>query len=324
MGEWLDLETMAAPALARPRPLFERLDWFRLVAAHDPALAPRVLRVTDGGEEAFLFLADQGRRRAAPLACWYSLAFAPIGPDRLLPALFAAAATRFDRLTLLPVRADRRAALIAGLRAAGWRVLLHRQSTRWLSTLEGVPFDAYWAARPGRLRTLVARRARSHPVRIEILDRFAAPAWQAYEAVYRASWKPEEGAPALLRTLAAREGAAGTLRLGLAWRGDQPVAAQFWLVEGGEAVIHKLAHREDQRAGSPGTLLSHALFRHVIDVDRVRRIDFGLGDEPYKGDWLDRAEPVWRLDAYRPLRPRGAAGLVRALTGRLARRAGLR
>ena len=98
------------------------------------------------------------------------------------------------------------------------------------------------------------------------------------------------------------------------------VAAQLWLVERGVATIHKLAHREDARAGSPGSILSHAMFRAAIDEDRVHTIDFGLGDEPYKADWMDLCHPVWRIDAYRPFTPRGALGIAREIGGRLARR----
>src|SRR3546814_12565678 len=72
---------------------------------------------------------------------------------------------------------------------------------------------------------------------------------------------------------------AGHLRMGIARRDGLAVAAQLWTVENGVALIHKLAHREDAGAGSPGTLLSHASFRPVIDTDTVPRIDFGTGDD---------------------------------------------
>ena len=33
------------------------------------------------------------------------------------------------------------------------------------------------------------------------------------------------------------------------------------------------------------------LMRHVIDVDQVREVDFGSGDDAYKKDWMsDRRE----------------------------------
>ena len=83
---------------------------------------------------------------------------------------------------------------------------------------------------------------------------------ESYEDVYEKSWKPTEGSPAFLRALAEAEGKAGTLRLGLALASGKPVAAQFWLVENGEATIHKLAHRE---SGAQASSLRSILVRDV-------------------------------------------------------------
>jgi CelD/BcsL family acetyltransferase involved in cellulose biosynthesis len=93
------------------------------------------------------------------------------------------------------------------------------------------------------------------------------------------------------------------MRLGLAYVDGKPVAAQFWTVENGAALIHKLAHVEDAVAASPGTLLSAALFQHVIDVDGVRIIDFGTGNDAYKRDWMEEVRPRYRLNMYWPNHP---------------------
>ena len=130
-------------------------------------------------------------------------------------------------------------------------------------------FETYWAARPGQLQNTAKRRGKTAGLDIEIHDRFDEAAWADYEAVYRASWKPEEGSFPFLRALAEQEGAAGTLRLGVARKNGRPVAVQLWLVENGEATIHKLAYAEDAKAMSPGTLLGVEMFRRALDVDRV-------------------------------------------------------
>ncbi len=319
--EWLGLDALDDDArllarVAQPR-LYDRLDWFRMTARHGLAAVPLVLRVAEGRERAWLFLDG-----AAPLASWYTLAWRPIATDpALLVPLLRAAARRYGRLLLYPVRDEDRAALGRALRAAGWMTFVSRGSANWSIEVAGRDFAAYWRARPGTLRSTVARRARSHPVTITIHDRFDTAAWDDYAAVYAASWKPAEGSLSFLRDLAEREGAAGTLRLGIARHADgRAVAAQLWLVENGVATIHKLAHREDARAGSPGSLLSAALFAHVIDTDRVATIDFGLGDEPYKADWMDTRTPVWRIEACRPGSIRGALAIARHAARRLARR----
>ncbi len=319
--EWLGLDAIDddAPLLSRaaqPR-LHDRLDWFRMTARHGLATAPAVLRVTRGAERAWLFLDG-----AAPLASWYTLAWRPIATDpALLVPLLRAAARRHGRLLLQPVRDGDRATLGTALRVAGWVTFVSRASSNWSIAVAGIDFAAFWRARPGTLRSTVARRARSHPVTIAIHTSFDARAWDAYETVYAASWKPAEGSLPFLRELAEREGAAGTLRFGIARRADgAAVAAQLWLVEDGVATIHKLAHREDARAGSPGSLLSAALFEHVIDRDHVATIDFGLGDEAYKADWMDIRAPVWRIEACRPASLRGAISIGVHAIRRLARR----
>jgi hypothetical protein len=147
-----------------------------------------------------------------------------------------------------------------------------------------------------------------------VVDRFDPADWADYERVYAQSWKPKEGSPAFLRRFAEEEGEAGTLRLGIAEIDGRPVAAQLWTVDHGAAYIHKLAHVEDAKAHSPGTLLSHALFAHAIDRDRVHTIDFGTGDDAYKRDWMEEVRPMIRLDMHWPLDPRSWPHL---LLGRL-------
>jgi hypothetical protein len=211
------------------------------------------------------------------------------------------------------------APLAAAFRAAGWQVRLTEKTGNWRVITEGEDFATYWAKRPGQLRSTAKRKARVAGLEIEIFDRFDAAAWSAYEEVYRASWKPEEGSFPFLRALAEQEGAAGTLRLGVARKAGRPLAVQLWLVENGEATIHKLAYREDAKELSPGTILGEAMFRRALDQDRVRVIDYGTGDDAYKRDWMEERRPLWRLQAWNPGTLHGLAGSARALAGRLRR-----
>jgi CelD/BcsL family acetyltransferase involved in cellulose biosynthesis len=91
------------------------------------------------------------------------------------------------------------------------------------------------------------------------------------------------------------------------------VAAQCWTVENSVAYIHKLAHFESHKALSPGTTLSAALFKHVIDVDQVRLVDFGTGDQGYKADWMEATRPRYRIDCLNPARPRTWAPLAKRI-----------
>jgi hypothetical protein len=182
----------------------------------------------------------------------------------------------------------------------------------------GRTFDDYLASRPGKLRTTLKRK--SGKLITQVHTSFQNDVWNIYETIYQESWKPSEGSPTFLRAFAEAEGAAGRLRLGIAYADGQPVAAQMWTVEGGTAYIHKLAYLEAAKPLSPGSVLSAALFRHVIDVDRVELVDFGTGDDPYKRDWMEAVRPRYRLDMLRPLAPQNwlffAKNGLRRLAGR--------
>lgn len=305
----------AAGALARdarPR-LFDRLDWFRLLERHcAPAGKLAVLRAEAGERRAWLFLALD-HPRAQPYAAWYSLRFDAIG-NRDDDVMTALAATLRDgglaSVMLAPVEDPE--PLRRGLRDAGWLTFVEPATVSWRIETDGEDFDAYWARRPGQLRSTAKRRAKAAGLDIAVHDRFDEAAWADYEAVYRASWKPEEGSFPFLRALAEQEGAAGTLRLGIAKKDGRPVAAQLWTVEKSEAIIHKLAYAEDAKTLSPGTILSAEMFRRALDEDRVRLIDYGNGDEPYKADWMAERRILWRLEAHNPRTVRGLAGAARA------------
>ena len=67
----------------------------------------------------------------------------------------------------------------------------------------------------------------------------------AYESVYAASWKVEEPYPEFMPGLLRMCAAKGWLRLGVACLGEQPVAAQAWIVLSGRAEIYKVAYDEN-------------------------------------------------------------------------------
>lgn len=293
--------------------LFDRLAWFRLVAEHCPP--PGKLVALRAGPT-WLFLAAQGGRAQA-YGAWYSLRAGPIGPADGYDMIARTLRKRLSTLSLSPV--DEPQAFADALRRTGWLVTLAPAAASWRTAIRGT-FHTFWSSRPSRLRGTAARKGRTAGLAVEIHRSFDPEAWEAYEAVYRASWKPEEGSFPFLRALAEQEGAAGTLRLGIARKDGAPVAAQLWTVENGTAWIHKLAYREDAKSLSPGTILGEAMFRAAIDEDRVATIDYGTGDEPYKADWMDRRETLWRIEAFNPSAPAGLAGAARAAAGRLVRR----
>lgn len=300
---------------------FDRLEWWALLQEHC-GLRPTLAVARNGSGSAVLPLAGSGGH-LTQLSNWYTFRYRPIiSPQarHLLPALARALPAKARRLTLTGLPSEDADALETAFRQAGWLVQREQCDVNHVLTLSGRDYAAYLAERPGPLRTTLKRK--SGKVATRVLTHFDAQAWAQYEAIYAESWKPEEGSPAFLRAFAEAEGAAGRLRLGLAHPASEPddpaIAAQMWTVEGGVAFIHKLAHRESAKPLSPGSVLSAALFRHAIDVDRVAMVDFGTGDDPYKRDWMEQVRPRWRLDLIRPLAPANWPVLARKAVQALA------
>lgn len=317
--DWDAIERDAAGALDREAQplLFDRLSWFRLIADHCPPPGKMVAaRAREMSRTGWLFLAIDGSKARA-WANWYSLRYGIVGESDVMTA--AAAMIRLggiSEIELSPIAAPE--PVRAAFREAGWIARVEPATTSWQVATEGMTFVDYWARRPGKLRNTAERKAAG--LEIAIATQFDAEAWDAYEAVYAKSWKPGEGSPAFLRALAEQEGQAGTLRLGIARKEGRPVAAQLWLVENGTAWIHKLAYAEDAKSLSPGTMLSMAMFRHVLDEDQVGRIDYGTGDDGYKRDWMEERHQLWRLIAYNPRTLAGLIGATRAAASALVRR----
>lgn len=266
------------------------------------------------------------------LSNFYTAIYAPaladdVQAEDLLPLTRAlrrgshAAAYRFSPMdpasrefTLL-----QRALGLAGLSAHGYFAF-----GNWYEPVRQTWAD-YLQDRSGQVRSTIKRNAKKFAAeggRLEIVtggDALEA-GLAAYQAVYAQSWKVPEPypgfVPGLIRLCAQR----GWLRLGLAWLGDKPVAAQIWIVANGRADIYKLAYDEAHKALAPGTLLTALLMERAIDVDQVREIDYLIGDDAYKAAWMSQRRERFGLIAYDPLTLRGLAGLARQLLGNARRR----
>lgn len=290
---------------------FERIDWLALLEQHCLEPAEGRISVASQADRIALLPWRKSGTSIEPLANWYNFFVRPMGDSSLLCAI--ARKLPAGRAQFAPMPQEDAQTLAHAMRAAGWIALAEPCDSNHVLPVRGRTFAEYWAARPGALRETVRRKSRKGEVALRIVSEFTQADWNAYEAIYKLSWKPDEGSPDFLREWAKMDGAAGRLRLGIAEIAGQPVAAQFWTVEGGTAFIHKLAHDERYRKQSPGTLLTAAMFEHVIDRDRVDLVDFGTGDDPYKRDWMEAVRPRWRVRAWRRHAVRHWPSLLRAL-----------
>src|SRR4051794_35009683 len=209
----------------------------------------------------------------------------------------------------------------AGLREAGVRTRTFLHFGNWYEELPA-SWEAYVEARPGQLRATIKRKTRSAErdpaLRLEFVRGPAGlePALDAFEEVYRRSWKQPEPFPAFNRALV--RGLGGVVRFGVMWAGDRPIAAQYWTAHGGRATVLKLAHDDAFSAVSPGTVLTAHVIRQLMQVEGVRGIDFGRGDDGYKPAWARQRRQRIGLLGFSP-GVRGGAGLLRHDLGRIVR-----
>jgi Acetyltransferase (GNAT) domain len=300
--------------------MFDRLDWFRrsYLLTKLPG-QPLITRARADASDCWLFLMQRGSAATA-MASWYTLSYRPVFTgdpnDATKFALLLATARRLTKrlstITLSPMPEKDARIVAKAFDRARWVPVVRETSANWTIDTDEFSFEDYWAQRPGELRSTVKRKGAKYEIETKIYTTFDGEAWANYEAIYSASWKPEEGSIEFLRDMALNESAAGALRMGLAKIAGQPVAAQLWTVENGRAIIHKLAHLESAAAQSPGSVLTAAMFEHVIDNDHVKIVDFGTGDDRYKSDWMDRREPLFTVELFNPRRPAGLWGALKA------------
>ena len=184
-------------------------------------------------------------------------------------------------------------ALQGTLPAAGYRVDSYFCFGNWYLPVVWPDFSAYYATLPSALRHSIERGQRRLGKQGDwslLIHQNAGEAMDAaiahFVQVYNASWKSPEPHPDFIPGLARMAAAHGWLRLGVLSVKGAPAAAQLWLVKDGKASIYKLAYAKGYERFSVGSVLTHAMMQHALDVDQVGEVDYLTGDDAYKRDWM--------------------------------------
>lgn len=273
---------------------FETADWFR-------CLADAVF----GDDRAAIYISNHSALVLRPTVMgvrsytnFYSLSFR-IGPeaDEVIRMLAQDAPSMVD-LRLVP-EGDA-IAVAKSLERCGFKAYQYFMYDNWIATLNGDSFDTFFSSRPSQLRNTIKRRKKKlgseHRFQVR-LDRHGS-LLKDFLAVYERSWKRPERYPNFIPTLASTCAKLGILRLGVLYVDDKPAAAQLWITTPAKAVIYKLAYDEDYKTYSVGSILSEEMFREAIDIDKVSEIDYGVGSEAYKRDWMDQSRRLVGVRAY--------------------------
>ena len=328
---------------------FSSLPWFSVFVGHalEPDDRVRIIcsapDIKNGNAPHFALpaverAADKGvlkPRRLCSLANYYSCLYSPAfaGPDCRQAAYevaraIATDAPRWDVVELKPldVASPLFSALAEGFREAGFVVQSYFCFGNWYLDVGGRNFQQYFEGLPSTLKNTVLRKKKklekSGRAKIAICTGIESLdlAIDAYEKVYSASWKQPEPYPHFIPELIRTCARLGTLRLGTVHVDGEPAAAQFWIVQNGVAMIYKLAYDERFRDLSVGSILTASLMQHVLDIDRVREVDYLSGDDDYKKDWMSGRRERWGLLVMNPRTLRGCLAILRHLGGRAVKR----
>lgn len=189
-----------------------------------------------------------------------------------------------------------------------------------------IGYDDYIAQRPSILRNTIKRKTKklnnSVDWNIKIFQRQddISEALEKYHEVYKSSWKIAEPYPNFIDGLVELSHRRGWLRLGLLTIDGEAIAAQLWMVHNKTAYIYKLAYIKSFRNYSPGTILTNALVKHVIETDGVDKIDFLTGADSFKLDWMTVYRELMGVQIVNKSRPMGLLNYVRNTVGLLRKK----
>lgn len=348
LGE-LEAEVLVVHPARRSDEVFQTLAWFQLLAQQGLDGSTSIMLCACAADSQMLQAAlalsgDAGRGTGGygSLANYYSSLYGPwiwplaegdaadgIGGPIQAIASGLARERSVPCLRLQPLDAQARwlAQLERALRDQAFLVDRFFCFHNWHLPCVDLRFDAYWASRPSPLRHSIERgrrrlaKAGAWKLAIHGPDSTSvAQAAQDFDTVYRQSWKQPEPFPEFIPSLIRTAQAEGWLRLGIVTLDGNPIAAQLWLVHAGKANIYKLAYVEGFERYSPGSVLTAAMMEHVLEVDRVHEVDYGMGDEPYKRDWMSHRRERVGLVAFNPRTWRGLSGAARHFGGRWLRK----
>ncbi|HYR87514.1 MAG TPA: GNAT family N-acetyltransferase [Terriglobia bacterium] len=302
---------------------FLSLDWFSLLFETSllESLTPRI----------YVLLNDQGKaigglfcgvdpkarlRRLVSLTNFYALEFSPSvveeSAQRLeiitgLVRYIAAERPRWHLIgfSLLKCEMLEAQRVSDDLKNTGFSPYPFFQYENWYFESSGSTFENYFSGRSSQLRNTVTRKQKklekAHNVSIKIITNESdqlPEVLRDFIAIYNRSWKRPEPFPDFIPTLTNVCAKLGILRLAVLYVDGKPAAGQFWINTPGKAIIYKLAYDEEYKDLGVGSILSKEMFRLSLDEDRVGEIDYGVGSEPYKKDWMSSVRRIEGMQAF--------------------------
>ncbi len=202
-------------------------------------------------------------------------------------------------------------ALRPAFERAGFAVYGYPDDKIIVEDIDGRTYADYMKDRSANLRHNIRRKRKRlkeiGQARFTVMD--GGPdlgeAIRDYEAVQIASWKPDEVYPDHVPALIRAAAKAGTLRLGLLYLDERPVATALSFILDGTASIKKWHFNNTLREHHVGDLVMSHMVEHLIDTDQATSIDLGKATASHKVKWVKHERSMHGFVAFHPGTLRG-------------------
>ncbi len=174
-------------------------------------------------------------------------------------------------------------------------------SMNWVVQIKKGSFANYLEGRPRKLQNTLRRKKKkldkNTSSEIVIYDDIEniEKAIEHYQEIYQSSWKEVEYSPDFINNFIRKTAQLKILRLGILYINGKPASFVKMLLCDRKAIIYKLAYSPVYNSFSPGSILLCEMIKHVTTKDNIEYIDFGIGDDPFKKDWMHIKSPVFGI-----------------------------
>jgi hypothetical protein len=190
------------------------------------------------------------------------------------------------------------------------------------ATVAAQSFEQYFAARPRVLREALGSTGRlllgGGRASFELVRTVPEieEAWPRFLPIVRALAEDARAEhPDYLSSLMYVAAQAGALRLGILSLDGTPAAAQLWIATGGTGHCLRIWGIQLQRGIPLDDLLTQCIAQHLINADRVLKLDYGSVVGEFARNWAPEAQERMGIAAFNLRTWRGVKGAVRHVGG---------
>lgn len=175
----------------------------------------------------------------------------------------------------------------------------------WYEYTKNTDFDTYLSKRKSKMKSNHRRRLK------KISNDLGKPEFQLYSKfdnieyaikefnnIYALSWKGQEKHPEFIEKIIRMAAAKNILRLGLYSANGRTLAAKITFATKTCGHMYKTAYDPKYRKYGAGTAINMFMIEHLLNVDKVELLDFGIGNETYKSDFMETSKERWGITAY--------------------------